>query len=102
MAQASQWFRVWGIEISPGHAAIAARRVPDARIHVGPVTEAKLPPASFDAITLQSYLEHEQRPLDALRVALDALKPDGILTLKVPNYVSWNRRLQGRRWCGFR
>ena len=34
--------------------------------------------------------------------AQGVIAPDGVLIIKVPNYGSVNRRVFGRRWCGFR
>ena len=58
--------------------------------------------ASIDLIILSSYLEHEIRPLEALRCCAATLAPQGRIIIKVPNFASLNRRLRGRRWCGFR
>lgn len=98
----SPHFSVCGIDISEHLATRARNRLPDAEIVVGPVTSARLPAETFDVVTMQSYLEHEQHPLLALRVAYLALKDGGVVVLKTPNYHSWNRRVRGRNWCGFR
>jgi SAM-dependent methyltransferase len=58
--------------------------------------------ASVDLIVLASFLEHELRPLPLLRECARTLRPGGRVLVKVPNYASWNRRLRGRRWCGYR
>lgn len=63
---------------------------------------AQLPVASTDFFLLRSFLEHESQPLKLLRAAKQALHPDGAIILKVPNFDCWNRRLRGRKWCGFR
>ncbi len=102
LEKAAVHFEVLGIDVSPVMAARARQRVPAAEIHVGPVTSLEAEPASLDVVTMQSYLEHEQHPLEALRVAREALRPGGIVVLKVPNYASWNRRVRRWRWCGYR
>jgi len=56
----------------------------------------------FDGILARSYLEHETEPMTVLTEAHRALKPGGILYVRVPNYGSINRRLTGGQWCGFR
>jgi SAM-dependent methyltransferase len=56
----------------------------------------------FAAASLRSYLEHESQPLRVLQNLWRALAPGGIAVVKVPNYGSWNRKLMGSRWCGFR
>jgi SAM-dependent methyltransferase len=56
----------------------------------------------FDLIVMSSFLEHEIQPLPLLREAARALRRDGRVLIKVPNYASWNRSLRGARWCGYR
>ncbi|MBN8494216.1 MAG: class I SAM-dependent methyltransferase [Burkholderiales bacterium] len=56
----------------------------------------------FDLIVMSSFLEHEIQPLPLLREAARALRADGRVLIKVPNYASWNRSLRGARWCGYR
>ena len=56
----------------------------------------------FDGVLMHSYLEHEVDVLPVLRGAHRCLKPGGRLFLRVPNYASVNRRVFGRKWCGFR
>ncbi len=99
---AQQSFSVWGIDISPRQSARARLRIPAAVIVPKPVTESNLQPASFDVVTMQSYIEHEQEPVAALIAARNALREDGIVVLKTPNYASWNRKVQGLKWCGYR
>ena len=62
----------------------------------------RLPANSVDAIILCSYLEHEVNPLPTLRCCREALRADGRIIIKVPNFDCLSRRLRGRRWCGFR
>lgn len=56
----------------------------------------------FAAASLRGYLEHEAEPLPVLQSLQRVLAPGGIAVVKVPNYASINRRIMGRRWCGFR
>jgi SAM-dependent methyltransferase len=60
------------------------------------------PPEFFTAATLRSYLEHELHPRAVLRELHRTLAPGGVALVKVPNYGSLNRRVAGRKWCGFR
>lgn len=62
----------------------------------------RFPDSFFSAATLRSYLEHELHPAAVLRELHRTLRPGGVVLIKVPNYGSWNRRVLGRRWCGFR
>ena len=56
----------------------------------------------FDGVLLNSFLEHETNPLPLLREVHRALSDDGIVYVRVPNFSSVNRRVMGRKWCGFR
>jgi SAM-dependent methyltransferase len=56
----------------------------------------------FAAAALRSYLEHEAEPLRVLRNLSHVLAPGGVAVVKVPNFASINRRVMGKRWCGFR
>jgi SAM-dependent methyltransferase len=56
----------------------------------------------FAAASLRSYLEHEAEPLPVLQGLHRVLVAGGIAVIKVPNYGSLNRKIMGRRWCGFR
>ncbi len=56
----------------------------------------------FNAIVMLSYLEHEVEPRTVLQLAKKALSDLGHLIIKVPNFASLNRRVCGKKWCGFR
>lgn len=58
--------------------------------------------AWFDGVMMKSFLEHEIEPLAVLRQTARVLRPAGHVIVKVPNFSSLNRRVRGRRWCGFR
>ena len=60
------------------------------------------PDGFFTGAMLRSYLEHEVEPREVLHELARALTPGGTAIVKVPNYGSLNRRLTGRKWCGFR
>ena len=62
----------------------------------------EFPEAHFDGIVMNSYLEHETEAQKVLKGAQRALKPDGKMFVRVPNYASLNRRVIGPKWCGFR
>jgi SAM-dependent methyltransferase len=102
LEKAARHCEVMGGEISPLHFRWARQRVPRVEILLGGITEVALPENSFDLITQFSFLEHEWHPLAALRVVCRCLKPAGITILKVPNYSSWNRRVMGQAWSGYR
>jgi 2-polyprenyl-3-methyl-5-hydroxy-6-metoxy-1,4-benzoquinol methylase len=56
----------------------------------------------FDCILMQSYLEHEINPKEVLNGAFHAIKKNGFIIIKVPNFSCWNRYLRKENWCGFR
>ncbi|MCF6322012.1 MAG: class I SAM-dependent methyltransferase [Rhizobiaceae bacterium] len=56
----------------------------------------------FDGVVMFSYLEHEQNPAMILSEVMRVLKPGSRVYLRVPNYGSINRRIMGKKWCGFR
>jgi SAM-dependent methyltransferase len=95
-----------GIEISDALASLAEEKLAAHGGYVihSPALEGlqQLAGASIDLIILSSYLEHELLPLEALRSCAAKLAPDGRIIIKVPNFASLNRRVRGRRWCGFR
>ena len=62
----------------------------------------QFPADYFDGVILQSFLEHEVQPGPVLEQCARVLVRRGHLIIKVPNYACWNRRLSGKRWCGFR
>lgn len=99
-------FRLFGIEIS---AELAGEADGLFRAHGGYALHAPsldglrgFADGFFAAVTLRSYLEHELHPLPVLREVSRVLAPTGVAIVKVPNYGSLNRRVMGRKWCGFR
>jgi 2-polyprenyl-3-methyl-5-hydroxy-6-metoxy-1,4-benzoquinol methylase len=59
-------------------------------------------PGSIHLVIMSSFLEHERQPLTLLRRLCPILAPNAAVLLKVPNLASWNRRVRGNKWCGFR
>jgi len=83
---------VWGVEPDPTRAAVARSR----GINVACRTfdrEFLDGCAPFDVIMLTDVLEHVAAPGEFLGLALDALKPGGIVLLSVPNVAHWTVRL---------
>jgi SAM-dependent methyltransferase len=99
-------FRLFGIEISRQAAQEADGLFRKRGGHVvnAPALHglAELPANLFTAVTLRSYLEHELHPLPVLQEVSRVLAPAGFAVVKVPNYGSLNRKIMGRKWCGFR
>jgi len=95
-----------GIEIEPPAAREASRRYEayGGRVIIGPAAPSldTLAPASCAGAHLYAYLEHETEPASVLGKLLRVLIPGARVVIKVPNHASLNRRVRGRRWCGYR
>jgi SAM-dependent methyltransferase len=96
----------FGIEISRDLAVIANERM---KQHGGFAIQApaidglkQFEDGSFDGVIMNSYLEHEEQPREALREVARVLRSGGKAYVRVPNYGGINRRVTGRKWCGFR
>ncbi|WP_421790451.1 class I SAM-dependent methyltransferase [Hyphobacterium sp.] len=59
-------------------------------------------PNLFDGAMLNSYLEHEAKPLPVLEALARVMKPSGVAIIKVPNFGSWNAAVMKSGWCGIR
>lgn len=99
-------FKHFGIEISQELARAGDQEMRKSGgycIH-GPGAEAiwEFEPDFFNGIVMRSYLEHEQDPLTVLKGASRVLNRDGAIYVRVPNYGSLNRKMFGKKWCGFR
>jgi SAM-dependent methyltransferase len=90
---------VEGLDLS---ASIAAKveRESGIPVHVGTLPHPDVRPASFDAITMWSSLEHVHDPRRIVGAARDALRPDGILLVYVPNLASWSFDVFREGWLG--
>ncbi|PSH04276.1 MAG: hypothetical protein CXZ00_07900 [Acidobacteria bacterium] len=106
LAQLPVQFTPFGIEVSKAQAQLAQSRVAS---RGGRVVQAdalsgmkQFEAGFFSGIIMNSYLEHEMNPRDALQLACALMKPNARLIIKVPNFDSCNRLLRGARWCGFR
>jgi len=56
----------------------------------------------FSGIILSAFLEHEINPKVLLRELYRVASVNGVVIIKVPNYGCLNRKIRGRKWCGFR
>jgi SAM-dependent methyltransferase len=68
----------------------------------GGFEDARVPPASFQAVTMVDLIEHTPRPRDAVSKAFSILAPGGWLCLVTPDIHSRSARLAGRRWWHLR
>ena len=97
-ARAAGW-RVTGIEPAAGARADAVARVGQPILE--PAALAKLPPASFDVITLWHVLEHVHALHDTLSLLLAALRPNGKLLIAVPNAESLDAQHYREAWAAY-
>jgi SAM-dependent methyltransferase len=96
VALRSRGLEVMGLEPNPEAAAVA--RSYGLEIVQAPIEEAEIPPAHFAAILLSQVLEHVRDPHLVLRNVRDALRPEGVVYLVVPNSKSLWRRVFGPDW----
>jgi 2-polyprenyl-3-methyl-5-hydroxy-6-metoxy-1,4-benzoquinol methylase len=89
---------VQGIEPDPSAAAVA--RTSGVPVINKPLEEARLPPESFDAATLNHVIEHLYDPIDAFRAIRDLLRPGGVMWVATPNLESRGHNRYGRDWIG--
>jgi SAM-dependent methyltransferase len=87
---------VTGIEPSANACDAARARGLDAR--AGTVETVELEPGAYDAALFRHSLEHLTDPVAALERIRDALRPEGIVMISVPNFGGWQRRRFGSRW----
>lgn len=85
-----------GIEPSPDACTAASSRGIDARC--GTLATVELDSQAYDAIVFRHSLEHTADPARDLRAVADALAPDGILLITVPNFGCWQARRFGSYW----
>jgi ubiquinone/menaquinone biosynthesis C-methylase UbiE len=81
--------------------AILAKQLRDEfglETYAGLLSEAALPGASFDAVTLWWVLEHTHDPIDVLKEAHRILRPGASVVVAVQNFASLGRLLFGEYW----
>lgn len=95
-----------GIEVSRRLAQLAEERFGPlgGKVHCANAFDAMsaFEPGSIQLVVMSSFLEHEAQPLHLLNRLRSVLATEGSIVLKVPNFACWNRRLRGKKWCGFR
>jgi SAM-dependent methyltransferase len=85
-----------GVELSATMAEHA--RSLGAHVQQGLFVDARLPEASFDAVTMWDYIEHSTDPVGDLRRAAGLLREGGIVALATGDAASLAARLTGSRW----
>lgn len=81
-------------------ACIAAARKQGFEVHMGSLSDAKLPPASVDAVVASHLVEHVPDPTAFVREAARVLRPGGRLVLLTPNSAGRDAMRFGRSWRG--
>lgn len=89
-------WRAVGVEPSPDACALARAQGVDAR--EGTLANVALEASSYAAAVFQHSLEHTEDPVGDLKRVYEALEPDGILMVTVPNFGSWQRRHFRDKW----
>jgi len=93
-------FEVRGIDLSRAAAEFSRSRF-GFEVVVTAIEEADLPGVAFDVAAAWHVLEHVADPRAVLRKVSGWLAPGGIVAVEVPNYESYDARLQGARWQGW-
>jgi 2-polyprenyl-3-methyl-5-hydroxy-6-metoxy-1,4-benzoquinol methylase len=92
---------VWGAELFPDAAAIAAESLDN--VIVGDIVKLvdKLPDAFFDCITFNDSLEHLEDPFTLLEKLKSKLSPKGVIVSSIPNirhYKALRSLVFGKDW----
>lgn len=97
LAQASEDFDVYGVEISK-YAADYAREKLDLPVINKKFLEAEFENEFFDCITFWDTIEHLPDPTANLKKAYNLLKSNGLLVLSTGDIDSFVSKLMGQRW----
>jgi SAM-dependent methyltransferase len=84
-AAQSGW-KVTGVEISPIICRLAQEEL-GLNVFQGELAEARFPEAAFDVVTFLNSLDHFDNPLEQLRGGYRALRPGGLVVVRVPNFL---------------
>lgn len=87
-----------GIELDAS--AVKAARAEGLEVIEGSYEALAAYAGQADCVICSHVLEHVHEPLKLLRLALDALRPDGVLLLSAPNASSYLRDHYGENWRG--
>lgn len=100
LACREQGYKVEGIDVSADVANYVRSNL-KIKVHVGEVSNVKLPERTFDIITLWHSLEHTADPNVYIKNARKWLKDDGILVVDVPNYEGHDALKTWNDWQGW-
>lgn len=99
--QAEGW-QVTGCDASDAACAVARRRLgAAATIKAGELEKHAFPSASFDVVTLWHSLEHMPNPRTVLAEVRRVLRPNGVVLLQTPAWLSLESQLWKRSWVGW-
>lgn len=93
----SYGFEVYGVETS-SELVDVLRPAFGKRLAHAAVGDGKLPWGSFDVIVVSHVLEHLEKPAQFLERVLEALNPEGILYVAVPDIQSVQFQVFGKKW----
>lgn len=93
-------YEVQGLDISDWAADYALNKL-GISVITGEIGDVKIPPDSYDIISMWHFLEHTRNPHTTLSRVLTWLKKDGILIIDVPNYESTDARSMWNEWVGW-
>lgn len=88
-----------GLDVSGAGWLSDPKRFRGIELHQGTLHDTPIEPG-FDAITMWHAIEHEPRPVDALRRLRDLASKQAALLVETPNFDSVTSRLHGHRWAG--
>jgi SAM-dependent methyltransferase len=89
----------WSVEgLDPSAEAVATAEARGVHARQATLSEARLEPGSYDAITFRLVFEHLRDPVRALAECRRALKPRAMLWIATPSLDSEAHRVFGRDW----
>ncbi len=89
-----------GVELGD-HAVQYARGKLGLRVHHANVLDVRLPPQTFDVVTLWDVVEHLDDPISVLMHLRRSMKNNALLVFNTPDVDSYVRKVQGLRWRNF-
>lgn len=84
--------------IEPSASAAESARAKGFSVQTSTAEEARYPDRTFDLVTMYHSLEHCERPQVAVRQAIGALKPGGVIAIALCNFDSPGRRFFAPAW----
>lgn len=101
-AAARRGARVFGIDVNATAIERARRRLPQATLHVGTVTDDPFPGVTFDVVIMVDVIEHVRDPDTDIGTVRCWMRQGSHLLVSTPNVTSPLRRVMGRFWPQYR